>query len=332
LFLDSYSGRHLALWATLTGGLFREGDRNRIGVMIQENVLEKRVVHTAQGDFTFTLFSGDLTHLYPGMVRYRVCVTDAMDRTVTEYFSNTFEYTPVMELDAKTAAINVLNEWERGFSRHPVDMLEYFSRLHPRCLPAAEATDVVVIQGSPRPDGNCGEIARWIATETARMGATVQVIYPDDMDIRSCIGCYQCYNSGFCTFADDMDEVFAMVQRCRVLAVCAPVYSCSVPGALKILIDRFLAYDAHRHVVEEVAGHQAGLFFGVCGRDGDANFIPLREIATAFFAMAGMPLTGTAWADGMDQRRDVRQVSGFTHEVQETVRRALEQTGSSEKE
>ncbi|WP_062396925.1 hypothetical protein [Methanogenium cariaci] len=66
---------------------------------------------------------------------------------------------------------------------------------------------------------------------------------------------------------------------------------------------------------------------------GDANFIPpLREIATAFFAMAGMPLTGTAWADGMDQRRDVRQVSGFTHEVQETVRRALEQTGSSEKE
>ncbi|WP_062396923.1 hypothetical protein [Methanogenium cariaci] len=121
--------------------------------MIQENVLEKRVVHTAQGDFTFTLFSGDLTHLYPGMVRYRVCVTDAMDRTVTEYFSNTFEYTPVMELDAKTAAINVLNEWERGFSRHPVDMLEYFSRLHPRCLPAAEATDVVVIQGSPpRPD------------------------------------------------------------------------------------------------------------------------------------------------------------------------------------
>lgn len=48
--------------------------------------------------------------------------------------------------------------------------------------------------------------------------------------------------------------------------------------------------------------------------------------------MAGMPLTGTAWADGMDQRRDVRQVSGFTHEVQETVRRALEQTGSSEKE
>ncbi len=301
--------------------------------MIPEQILETRVVQTALGDFTIMLVCGDCTHLYPGMERYGVRVTDAMDRTVAEFLTNTYEYTPAMRLDAKSAAIKQADEWGEEFADHPADMVEYFSRLHPRCLSPAEAADVVLIQGSPRPDGNSGQIAGWIAAEMARLGGTMQIIYPDDMDIHPCIGCYQCYNSGFCTFADDMDEVFALVQRCRVLVVCAPVYSCSVPGALKILIDRFQAYHAHRNLMGGGGGgRQAGLFFGVCGREGDANFRPLREIATAFFATAGIPLSGTAWADGMDRIRDVRQVPGFAHEVQEIVRRALEQTGSSEKE
>ena len=231
-----------------------------------------------------------------------------------------------MGSDAKTTAFHLADEWEEELSSQPFEMVEYFSHIHPRCLPAAEATDVVVIQGSPRPDGNCGQIAEWIAEETLRLGGTVHVLYPDDMDIRPCIGCYQCYNSGFCTFADDMDEVFGLVQRCRVLAVCAPVYTCSVPGALKILMDRFLSYDAHRRLFGKSArGRQAGLFFGVCGREGDENFIPLKEIAAGFFATAGIPVEGMAWADGMDRKRDVRDVPAFADEVRNLIHRSLEQ-------
>ncbi len=300
--------------------------------MIPDIILEKRVVQTAQGDFTITLVCEDFTHLYPGMERYGVRVTDAMDRPVTEFLTNTYEYTPAMGVDAKSAAMKQADEWEDEFAHHPADMVEYFSRLHPRCLPATEAADVVIIQGSPRPDGNSGRIAGWTATETARTGGAVQTLYPDDMDIHPCIGCYQCYNTGFCTFADDMEEVFALVQRCRVLVVCAPVYSCSVPGALKILIDRFQAYHAHRNLTGGGAGRQAGLFFGVCGREGDANFRSLREIATAFFSTAGIPFTGTAWADGMDRRRDVQQVPGFAAEVRDSVRRALQKTEKREEE
>lgn len=124
-----------------------------------------------------------------------------------------------------------------------------------------------------------------------------------------------------------MDEVFALVQRCGVLVVCAPVYSCSVPGALKVLIDRFQAYHAHRNLMgEDDTKSQAGLFFGVCGREGDANFRPLRDIATAFFATAGIPLTGSVWADGMDTKRDIRRVPGFAAEVRDCVRQALQKT------
>lgn len=295
--------------------------------MIAEQVLEERVVQTAEGEFAVMVVYSSLTHLYPGMERYGVRVTDATGRLLSEFLTNTYEYTPSMGVDAKTTAYNLADEWEEELSSQPFEMVEYFSHIHPRCLPAAETTDVVVIQGSPRPDGNCGQIAGWIADETVRLGGTAQVLYPDDLNIRPCIGCYQCYNSGFCTFADDMDEIFVQVQRCRVLAVCAPVYTCSVPGALKILIDRFLSYDAHRRLIGDGSKkHQAGLFFGVCGREGDENFTPLQEIAIGFFATAGIPLRGTAWADGMDRRGDVREVPDFADEVRGHIRQAMEQT------
>lgn len=301
--------------------------------MIPEQVLEERTVQTQEGDFTITVVYSSLIHLYPGMTRYGVRVMDAAGRVISEFFTNTYEYTPLMGVDAKTTAYHLADEWEEELSAQPFEMVEYFGHIHPRCLPAAEATDVVIVQGSPRPDGNCGEIAEWIVDETVRLGGTVKVLYPDDLDIRPCIGCYQCYNSGFCTFADDMEEVFGHVQRCRVLAVCAPVYTCSVPGALKILMDRFLSYDAHRRLFgSEDKKRQAGLFFGVCGREGDENFAPLRDIATGFFATAGIPLRGTAWADGMDRRRDVREVPGFAGVVQAHIRRALEQTQTADSE
>jgi multimeric flavodoxin WrbA len=295
--------------------------------MIPEEVLDERVVQTAEGDFIVTVVYSCLTHLYPGMERYGVRVTDGAGQVLSEFLTNTYEYTPAMASDAETTAHQLADEWEEELRSQPFEMVEYFGHIHPRCLPAAAVTDVVIIQGSPRPDGNCGEIAEWIAEETVRMGGTVQVLYPDDMDIRPCIGCYQCYNSGYCTFADDMDEVFGEVRYCRVLAVCAPVYTCSVPGALKILMDRFLSYDAHRRLTGRGGtARQAGLFFGVCGREGDENFAPLREIAAGFFATAGIPLQGTGWADGMDRKRNVGDVPGFADEVRGMIQQALEQT------
>lgn len=301
--------------------------------MISEQMLEERVVPTPEGDVSVTVVYSSLAHLYPDMERYGVRVTNAAGRVLSEFFTNNYEYTPGMDLDAETTAFHLADEWEEELRSQPIEMGEYFSHIHPRCLPAAAVTDVVIIQGSPRPDGNCGQIAEWIAEETRHLGKSVQVIYPDDLDIRPCIGCYQCYNSGYCTFADDMDEVFGEVQHCRVLAVCAPVYTCSVPGALKILMDRFLSYDAHHRLLgKSSTTRQAGLFFCVCGRDGGENFAPLREIATGFFATAGIPLRGTAWADGMDRKRDVGEVGGFSNDVRNLVRQALEQTEDTVKE
>ena len=75
-------------------------------------------------------------------------------------------------------------------------------------------TDLVIIQGSPRPDGNCGILTGWAADAAQEAGRTAQVIYPHDLDIHCCIGCYQCYNTGTCVFDDDMGSIIDAVRGC----------------------------------------------------------------------------------------------------------------------
>jgi len=113
--------------------------------------------------------------------------------------------------------------------------------------PIVTTSDLVVIQGSPRGDGNCSILARWAVDTVHELGRTAQVIYPHDMDIRCCIGCYQCYNSGSCVFDDDMGSIIGAIKVASLLVVCSPVYTNTVPGGLKLVIDRCQAYHAERY-------------------------------------------------------------------------------------
>ena len=62
------------------------------------------------------------------------------------------------------------------------------------------------------------------------------------MDIRSCLGCFSCWNKtpGKCCIGDDMGEVIQKLLWADITIWSFPLYYYSVPGALKNLIDRQL--------------------------------------------------------------------------------------------
>lgn len=98
------------------------------------------------------------------------------------------------------------------------------------------------------------------------LGKTVRVIYPDDMAIHPCTGCSQCYNNGTCTFNGDMEEIIeASSHADRIVVICAPVYTNTVPGMAKILIDRCLAWHTSRTIGLE-AKDRKGVLVAVAGR------------------------------------------------------------------
>ncbi len=279
-------------------------------------------IRTSAGVFTLTLTREDFSGTYPGMVRYTLrLVSDG--QTVSVFRTNTYEYSPTVPLKAESVALQRADEWERNLRANPRDFAEYLAwRYRPRCMPIVPAADVMVVQGSPRADGNSSILAGWSAEAARDLGRTAQVLYLGDMDIRPCIGCYRCYNTGFCTFEDDLTGVIHAVKQAELLVICSPVYTNTVPGGLKIFIDRFQAYHAERTLTGGGPGPK-GLLLSVAGRRGRANFRCVTAVIDAFMRNLGIEPAGEILVDGLDEIRDVRRIPGLEERVRAAVQACL---------
>jgi len=188
--------------------------------------------------------------------------------------------------------------------------------------PVVTTSDLVIIQGSPRGDGNCSILAGWAVDAAHEVGRTAQVIFPHDMDIRCCIGCYQCYNTGTCVFDDDMGSIIDAIRGASLFIVCSPVYTNTVPAGLKLVVDRCQAYHAERVISGGRTG-QKGLVFSVAGRKGEENFTCITRVIFAFLRNLGIDPVGEILIDRVDAIRDIRTIAGLEENVKGKVKQHL---------
>jgi multimeric flavodoxin WrbA len=254
------------------------------------------------------------------MIRYTLSVMEG--KTIISVFrTNSFEYSPLVPLAAETVAEQTADAWEREIRNNPQGFILNHRQQEPKRR-AVPPSDLVVIQGSPRALGNCSILAGWAVEAAHELGRTAQVIYPHDMDIRSCIGCYQCYNTGSCVFDDDMESIISAIRESSLLVVCAPVYTNTVPGGLKLLIDRCQAYHAERALEGGRTG-QNGLIFSVAGRTGEENFTCTTRVISAFLKNLGIKPSGEILIDRIDSLKDIRTIAGLEDTVRKKVKQCL---------
>jgi multimeric flavodoxin WrbA len=277
-------------------------------------------INAGKERYILTLQYEDFSSLYPGMIRYSLTVTER-ERIVSVFRTNTFEYSPLVPLAAQTVAEQTADEWEREIRNNPLDFTLNHRQQAPYHPPAVSA-DLVVIQGSPRALGNCSILAGWAVDAAHELGRTAQVIYPHDMDIRCCIGCYQCYNTGTCVFDDDMGSIIGAIRESSLLVVCAPVYTNTVPGGLKLVIDRCQAYHAERVLSGGRTG-QRGLVFSVAGRKGEENFTCVTRVISAFLRNLDITPSGEILIDRLDSVRDIRSIAGMEDAVRKKVKQNM---------
>jgi multimeric flavodoxin WrbA len=270
--------------------------------------------------YTLNLYHEDFSALYPGMIRYTVIVM-AGEQMIAIFRTNSFEYSPLVPIAAENVSMQIADEWEREIRNNPTDFIKNHRQVLPE-PPIVTTSDLVVIQGSPRGDGNCSILARWAVDAAHELGRTARVIYPHDMDIRCCIGCYQCYNSGSCVFDDDMGSIIGAIKGASLLVVCSPVYTNTVPGGLKLVIDRCQAYHAERVLSGGRTG-QKGLLFSVAGRKGEENFTCITRVISAFLRNLGIEPVGEILIDHVDAIRDIRTIPDMEQNVKEKVKQHI---------
>lgn len=273
------------------------------------------------------LYRDDLSSVFPGMVRFQLFLEEA-GRSVALFSTNTYEYPPLLPIDAEQAARRAASDWEAAIRAAPEGLVRPSRPPAPRA--PAPPGGVLVLQGSPRPDGSCAVLAGWAAEAAASVGLRVEVVFVHDLEVRPCIGCYQCYNTEDCTFDDDMTALAPAIRAASLLVVCSPVYTNTVPAGLKAVIDRAQAIHAGRALrMDSHARRQAGVLLATAGRRGPENFDCVRSVVRAFMANLGIRYCGEVLVDDLDARRDLRGVPGLELRVRSTILSASSTPGTA---
>lgn len=100
---------------------------------------------------------------------------------------------------------------------------------------------ILVLNGSPRPNGDTAAMVRTFKEAAEAKGHEVVCFSVCKMNINGCLACEYCHGrgQGECVQKDDMQRIYAELKDTEMLVLAAPIYYHGISGQLKCVIDRF---------------------------------------------------------------------------------------------
>lgn len=149
----------------------------------------------------------------------------------------------------------------------------------------------VIITGSPRTAGRSAALAEQLfeACIADCPNDEVYLVPVATLNILGCKGCNACKPAPHdCKIADDMQDVYPLIQEADELIVVSPVYFASAPSQLKALLDRFQPY---YWAGVRKSSHKTPATLHVVGEGGDPHgFGSLVGTVCSALAVAGFKL------------------------------------------
>lgn len=101
--------------------------------------------------------------------------------------------------------------------------------------------NILVLNGSPRPQGSTKKMAEAFREGAVHAGHQVSVVDVCRKNIRGCLACEHCHTkgNGVCIQKDDMQEIYTLLQTAEMLVIASPIYYHGLSGQMKCVIDRF---------------------------------------------------------------------------------------------
>ncbi len=149
---------------------------------------------------------------------------------------------------------------------------------------------VLMLNGSPHANGNTYTALHEMEKVFVEEGIEVEILMVGNKDIRGCIGCRKCADTGKCVFDDLVNESAKKLEECDGLVVGSPVYYASANATLIAFLTR-LFYSTHFDKSMKV-----GAAVAAARRGGlTATYDELNK----FFAISGMPIASGQYWNGI---------------------------------
>ena len=149
---------------------------------------------------------------------------------------------------------------------------------------------VLMINGSPRKDGNTEIALKEMEKIFVANGIEVETVQVGNQDIRGCIACGSCKKTGKCVFHDLVNELAPKFEAADGLVVASPVYYASANATLVALLQRLFCSTPFSKSMKVGAAVAAARRGGLT-----ATFDELNK----FFAISGMPIASGQYWNGI---------------------------------
>lgn len=167
--------------------------------------------------------------------------------------------------------------------------------------------NILILNGSPRLNGNTAALASAFAEGAKAAGHAVSRFDLGAMDIHGCRGCFSGGRTAEhpCVQRDGMDQIYPAYIAADVVVLASPMYYWSVTGQLKCAFDRLFA-------VAELDSNYANpvkdavLLMAAEGDTGE-NFAPVRAYYEALLHHMGWRDAGIVYAGGNFNAGDIRK-------------------------
>lgn len=146
---------------------------------------------------------------------------------------------------------------------------------------------ILMLNGSPRKNGNTARALREMESVFTDAGFTVETVQVGPLAVRGCLACGYCAKNGKCAIDDAVNEIAEKLKAADGLVLASPVYYAAANGTLVSLLDR-LFYSSGFDKTMKVGASVAVARRGGCS----ATFDQLNK----YFTISGMPVaSGQYW-------------------------------------
>jgi len=145
---------------------------------------------------------------------------------------------------------------------------------------------VLLINGSPRKNGNTALALQEMANVFALEGVEAEIIHIGNQDIRGCIACGTCGKNGKCVFDDAVNAIAPKFEAADGIVIGSPVYYAGANATLMAFMQR-LFYSTHFDKTMKVGASVVVARRGGCS----ATYDEMNK----FFGISGMPIASSQY-------------------------------------
>lgn len=167
---------------------------------------------------------------------------------------------------------------------------------------------VLGIAASPRRNGNSEILLDKVLEGASSKGAETEKIVTDELDIRPCRSEDSCRKDGKCFVDDDMGFILKKLKEADGVVVASPVYFGSLPGQLKVIIDRCQPIWVDRFILKKkriAKTEKKGIFISTSSYKRQKFFRNSQEIIGIFFLVLGIEFFKSIYAPNLESAGEV---------------------------